>query len=186
MAESDTRDVEDRFIESWAAIAELWGVNRSIGRIHALLYLAAEPLDAESIRNRLRISHGNVSTSIRDLMSWGVIRKVHRPGERKARYEAEQDPWTWFHTCIKERRRREVIPVLDALHAVDDEALAAVKGTRGEARRRREELQQRIHRFAVFSDEFVDLIDVFLGVGAGRMGKIFRSVARFLPKGRQA
>ena len=178
------REVEDRFIEAWGAISELWGVNRSIGRIQATLYLAAEPMDAAAIRERLQISHGNVSISLRDLLAWGVIRKVHRAGERKARYEAEQEPWTWFHTCIGERRRREVVPVLDQLHAIDQDARGAIKGARGATRERREQLQERIHRFAEFSDEFVDLIDVFLTVGAGKMGKVFRSVARFMPKGR--
>ena len=109
---------------------------------------------------------------------------MHRAGERKARYEAEQEPWTWFHTCIGERRRREVVPVLDQLHAIDQDARGAIKGARGATRERREQLQERIHRFAEFSDEFVDLIDVFLAVGAGKMGKVFRSVARLMPKGR--
>ncbi|MAG57403.1 MAG: hypothetical protein CMJ83_14015 [Planctomycetes bacterium] len=184
-APADTqRDVEDRFIENWAAIAALWGVNRSIGRIHAALYLAKAPMHAEAIRDRLLISHGNVSTSIRDLLAWGVIRKVHLTGERKAHYEAEQDPWTWFHECIRERRRREVVPVLEALNQVAAEAKRAAKGTRGAAKSELNEAHARIDRFARFSHEFVDLIDVFLAVGAGKMGKVFRSVARWMPKDR--
>ena len=175
------QEVEDQFVESWAAIATLWGVNRSSGRIHAILYLAAEPLDAAAIRLRLGISHGNVSTSIRDLLAWGVIRRLHRPGERRALYEAEQSPWAWFHRCISERRRREVVPVLEALHAVSEIAGKSARAAQGNERRR--QVYERIERFAGFSEEFVDLIDVFLAVGAGRMGKLLRGAAKLLPKG---
>ncbi len=176
-ASAAVQEAEDRFIETWGEISSLWGVNRSIGRIHALLYLSSQPLAAEEIQDRLRISHGNVSISVRDLLAWGVIRKVYLPGERKTRYEAEQDPWTWFHTCIQERRRREVMPVLEALrqaaHSADPASLEE-----GEARRRMGEIREKAERFASFADEFVRLIDLFLSVGSGRMGKIFRAAAK--------
>ena len=99
-------EVEDRFISLWGDISALWGVNRSVGRIHALLFLSRQPLDMETITERLQISHGNCSTSIRDLLAWNSIRRVHVSGERRVLYESEQDPWTWFHACIRERRRR--------------------------------------------------------------------------------
>ena len=184
-ATPDPLEVEDRFIENWGLIATLWGVNRSIGRIHALLYLAPEPLDAEGIRERLEISHGNCSTSLRELLAWGVVRRVHRRGERKARYESEQDPWTWFTQTIRERRRREVVPVMEALHEVRDFARQGLKGTRGEARKQLAETSARIDRFTGFVDEFVDLIDAFLAVGSGRMGKALRSVARLAAPGKK-
>jgi DNA-binding transcriptional regulator GbsR (MarR family) len=79
------REIEDRFIEVWGEISALWGVNKSVGRIQALLYLAAEPLDIEFIGQRLQISHGNTSTSIRDLLGWGVIRRVHNILRGRAR-----------------------------------------------------------------------------------------------------
>src|SRR5688572_23682748 len=115
-------EVEARFVACWGEISALWGVNRTIGRVHALLFLSAEPMDAETIAGRLEISHGNCSTSLNALLGWGVVRRLHRPGDRRAAYEAEHDAWTWFHSCVRERRRREIDPVISSLHDVRDYA----------------------------------------------------------------
>jgi DNA-binding transcriptional regulator GbsR (MarR family) len=179
------REIEDRFIEVWGEISALWGVNKSVGRIQALLYLAAEPLDIEFIGQRLQISHGNTSTSIRDLLGWGVIRRVHKPGDRKTFFEAEQDPWTWFHTTIRERRRREVVPVMERLHEAAGFAQGAAKMVKGAERKEYEELHGRMRKFSDFAHEFVDLIDVFLALGHGRMARVFRMAAKLLPKGKE-
>ena len=178
------REVEDRFIEVWSDISQLWGVNKSVGRVHALLYLLPDALDIDSIAERLQISHGNASTSIRDLMAWGVVRRVTKPGDRKTFFEAEKDPWTWFHTTIRERRRREVVPVMERLHEAAGFAEGASKGAKGAERKELEELHGKIEQFADFAHEFVDLIDVFLAVGHGRMAKVFRTAAKLMPKGR--
>jgi HTH-type transcriptional regulator, glycine betaine synthesis regulator len=179
------REVEDRFIEVWGDIAALWGVNKSVGRVQALLYLSPEPLDIEAIGERLQISHGNCSTSVRDLLAWGVIRRVHKPGDRRTYFEAEQDPWTWFHTTIRERRRREVVPVMERLHAAAGFAEGAAKAARGPERKQLEQLQGRIERFALFNHEFVELIDAFLAVGHGRLAKVLRTAARLVPRRRE-
>ena len=178
------RDVEDRFIESWGQIAALWGVNRSIGRIHALLYLSPEPMHSETITKRLQISHGNCSTSLRELLSWGVLRRVHRPGERKAYYESEQDPWTWFHATIRERRRREVAPVMVELDSVAAFAGKSLRAARGAKKAELKQTYARIERFHKFVGEFDQLIGAFLTVGAGPMGKALRTVAKLVPKRR--
>lgn len=177
------REVEDRFIENWGDISALWGVNRSMGRIHALLYLANDPLSMEEVAERLQISHGNVSTSVRDLLAWGVIRRVHVAGERKILYEAEQDPWTWFHTCIAERRRREVEPVRDNLHVVAEFARDAARDAKdGVEGKKLAQTQEKVERFTKYIDEFAVLIDAFLSMGSGTIGKFFRLAAKFVPK----
>lgn len=180
-------EVEDRFISLWGDISALWGVNRSVGRIHALLFLSRQPLDMETITERLQISHGNCSTSIRDLLAWNSIRRVHVPGERRVLYESEQDPWTWFHACIRERRRREVVPVIDQLHEISDHAKTTAEVADAKRSADAKDLKQaheRIARFTKFMDEFKDLIDAFLAVGAGPMGKALRMAAKVLPKGK--
>lgn len=175
------RNLEDQFIENWGDISALWGVSRSIGRIHALLFLSQQPLSMEDVAQRLQISHGNASTSIRDLLAWGVIHKHHKPGERKTFYEAEQDPWTWFHTCIRERRRREVLPVFDRLGDVRKEAreLSKVHDDPDV-----NHAQQRIESFTNFMDEFLALIDAFLAMGHGPLGKAMLTMAKLMPRGR--
>ena len=180
-------EVEDRFISLWGDISALWGVNRSVGRIHALLFLSRQPLDMETITQRLQISHGNCSTSIRDLLAWNSIRRVHVPGERRVLYESEQDPWTWFHACIRERRRREVVPVIDQLHEISDHAKTTADIADAKRNPDAKDLKaahERIARFTKFMDEFKDLIDGFLAVGAGPMGKALRMAAKVLPKGK--
>lgn len=180
-------EVEDRFISLWGDISALWGVNRSVGRIHAFLFLSRQPLDMETITARLQISHGNCSTSIRDLLAWNSIRRVHVPGERRVLYESEQDPWTWFHACIRERRRREVVPVIDQLHEISDHAKTTADVADAKRSADAKDLKQaheRIARFTKFMDEFKDLIDAFLAVGAGPMGKALRMAAKVLPKGK--
>lgn len=185
MPENQQLQVEDQFIENWGDISGLWGVNRTIGRIQALLFISPEPLDMEFIGQRLQISHGNASGSIRDLLAWGVIRKVHVAGERRTMYEAEQDPWTWFHTCIRERRRREVVPVLESLTQTQDAARAATKAAKGQTKKEMQVTQERIEKFTAFTEEFVGLMDSFLAVGAGPMGKALRTVAKLIPKSRR-
>ena len=180
-------EVEDRFISLWGDISALWGVNRSVGRIHAYLFLSRQPLDMETITERLQISHGNCSTSIRDLLAWNSIRRVHVPGERRVLYESEQDPWTWFHACIRERRRREVVPVIDQLHEISDHAKTTADVADAKRSADAKDLKQaheRIARVTTFMDEFKDLIDAFLAVGAGPMGKALRLAAKVLPKGK--
>lgn len=179
----EIQSLEDRFIENWGDISALWGVSKSIGRIHALLFVVQQPLSMEEVAQRLQISHGNASTSIRDLLAWGVIHKSHKPGERKTYYEAEQDPWTWFHTCIRERRRREVLPVFDRLGEVRKDArdLAAAHDDPDV-----NHANERIETFTNFMDEFLALIDAFLAMGHGPLGKAMLTMAKLMPKGREA
>ncbi|MEE9312357.1 MAG: MarR family transcriptional regulator [Planctomycetota bacterium] len=185
MSEDVLLEVENKFIENWGDISGLWGVNRTIGRIQALLFLSSQPLDMENIGQRLQISHGNASGSIRDLLAWGVIRKVHVAGERRTLYEAEQDPWTWFHTCIRERRRREVVPVLESMTDTQEAARNATKSAKGADKKEMQQTQDRIEKFTKFTEEFVGLMDSFLAVGSGPMGKALRTVAKLMPKGKR-
>jgi len=180
------REVEDRFIECWGEISALWGVNPSIGRIHALLFLSPAPLDLEAIRERLAISHGNASTSLRELLGWGVVRRLRPVGERRATFESEKDPWTWFHRTIEERRRREISPLLVRLEEVRDHAREERKGRRGAERAAVDHVVERIETFTAFTEEFVDLVDAFLAVGSGRMGKSLRSLAKLAAPRRRA
>jgi HTH-type transcriptional regulator, glycine betaine synthesis regulator len=176
------RDIEDAFIEHWGEIAALWGVNKSVGRVQALLYLSEQPLEIPAVTERLQISHGNASTSIRELIGWGVVRRVHKPGERQAYFEAESDPWTWFHTTIRERRRREVAPVFERLSEIADTANQAARAARANERAELAELHRRINTFAEFSEEFIRLIDLFLVLGAGRFSKVLRAASKLAPK----
>jgi DNA-binding transcriptional regulator GbsR (MarR family) len=92
-----------------------WGVNRSVAQIHALLFVSPEPLHAESIAETLAVARSNVSTGLRELQAWGIVRVVHVLGDRRDYFEAEKDVWVMFQLILEGRKRREVDPTLAVL-----------------------------------------------------------------------
>ena len=105
-------DAVRQFVEHWGMMARSWGINASMGELFALLYISGDLWTAEALKERLDVSRGNVSMNLRELMSWGVVHKVHRPGERREFYRAETDVWTLFRRILFERKRRELDPTL--------------------------------------------------------------------------
>lgn len=119
------RQKDDRirqFVEAWGAMGALWGINRSVARVHALLMASDGPLSLDEISERLDISKGNVSMSLRELRTFGVIRQVEgTERDRRDYYVTEPDVWTMFFRILKERKRREFDPAIETLHRVLDE-----------------------------------------------------------------
>jgi HTH-type transcriptional regulator, glycine betaine synthesis regulator len=105
----------ERFVEAWGSLGVLWGINRSMARIHALLVLADEPIDLDTLSQRLNISRGNASMSLKELRHWGVIQRVHRADDRRDFYVVESDVWTMFFRIARERKKREFDPALHSL-----------------------------------------------------------------------
>ncbi len=106
------------FVEHWGMMARAWGINPTMGELFALLYITGTDWTAEELRLRLRISRGNVSMNLRELLSWGVVRKLHRQGERRELFRAEPDVWILFRRILKERKRRELDPTLTVLDRI--------------------------------------------------------------------
>jgi len=109
-------DVVRQFVEAWGAMGALWGINRSVARVHALLMATESPLSLDEIAARLHISKGNASMSLRELRTFGVVRPVEIPGDRRDYYVTEPDVWAMFFRILKERKRREFDPALEAIH----------------------------------------------------------------------
>jgi DNA-binding transcriptional regulator GbsR (MarR family) len=105
----------ERFIESWGSLGILWGINRSMARIHAFLLTSEDPMDLDKISESLQISRGNASMCLRELRNWGIIQRVHLPADRRDYYVAEPDAMKMFFEIGRERKQREFDP---ALHAV--------------------------------------------------------------------
>lgn len=104
-----------KFIETWGKLAGSWGVTKSMAQMHALLLIATKPLCADQIIEELDISRGNANMNIRELIEWGLVSKVVKPGERKEYYEAEKDIWEVFRMIAVQRKKRELEPVVIAL-----------------------------------------------------------------------
>ncbi len=106
------REARNEFINQWGSIGTGWGVNRTVAKIHALLITSPEPLSTDEVMESLAISRGNANTSLRELVSWGLIHAVTRPGQRKEFFEAEKDIWKMACTIARERKRREIEPAI--------------------------------------------------------------------------
>jgi DNA-binding transcriptional regulator GbsR (MarR family) len=104
-----------QFVEHWGVMARAWGINASMGELFALLYVTGSDWSADELRESLRVSRGNVSMNLRELIAWGVVHKVHRQGERREFYRAEDDVWTLFRRILGERKKRELDPTLHVL-----------------------------------------------------------------------
>ncbi|WP_435016840.1 GbsR/MarR family transcriptional regulator [Tundrisphaera sp. TA3] len=113
-----------KFVLHWGEMGQAWGINRTMAQVHALLFVAPEALDAEEISLSLDVSRSNVSTSLRELITWGVVRRVHIIGDRRDRFEALKDVMETFRVIMAERRRREMDPTIALLEHCVEEAKA--------------------------------------------------------------
>ncbi|GMU22901.1 MAG: hypothetical protein AMXMBFR13_29850 [Phycisphaerae bacterium] len=104
-----------KFILHWGEMGNRWGINRTVAQIHALLYLSSRPLHAEEIAETLQVARSNVSTSLRELQSWNIVKVVHVFGDRRDHYETLKDVWEMFQIILDERKRRECEPTLSVL-----------------------------------------------------------------------
>ena len=112
---SELSELRQTFILHWGEMGSRWGINRSMGQIHALLITSEEPITAEEISELLGIARSNVSTSLRELQGWGIVRVQHQVGDRRDHFVTEKDPWILFRTIARERLRREVLPTMELL-----------------------------------------------------------------------
>jgi DNA-binding transcriptional regulator GbsR (MarR family) len=107
--------IAQRFVLHWGEMGARWGINRTVAQIHALLYLSPRPLNAEEIADTLSVARSNVSTSLRELQGWGIVRIAHVMGDRRDHFESMKDVWEMFRTILDERKKRETDPTLHML-----------------------------------------------------------------------
>lgn len=120
-------ETQDRFIQTWGQMGSAWGISRTMAEVHALLFITGEPLNTDDIMDRLEISRGNASMSLRALLDWGIVTRTHKRGDRKEYFVAEQDVWAMFRAIVRERMKREVEPILASLFEIRDETMTAKK-----------------------------------------------------------
>ena len=113
-------EAQDRFIGAWGQMGSAWGISRTMAEVHALLYITGVPLCTDDVMQRLKISRGNASMSLRALQDWGIVGRVHKRGDRKEYFSAESDVWTMFKTIARERKKREIDPLIASLHDIRD------------------------------------------------------------------
>ncbi|MCG3126897.1 MAG: hypothetical protein CHACPFDD_01752 [Phycisphaerae bacterium] len=121
--------VVQKFVLHWGEMGTRWGINRTVAQIHALLYLSPEPLNAEEMAETLSVARSNVSNSLRELQGWGIVRVVHKMGDRRDHFESMQDVWEMFVRILDERKRREIDPTLAVLREAVADARPARAGS---------------------------------------------------------
>jgi DNA-binding transcriptional regulator GbsR (MarR family) len=114
--------VKKQFILHWGEMGTRWGINRTVAQVHALLHVTAKPLTAEEIAETLSVARSNVSTSIRELQAWGLVRAVHVLGDRRQHFESIKDVWEMFRLIVEQRKRREIDPTIELLRRCIAEA----------------------------------------------------------------
>jgi len=115
--------IQQKFLLHWGEMGTRWGINRTVAQVHALLYLSPDPLNAEAIAGTLGVARSNVSTSLRELQGWGIVRVTHILGDRRDYFESLKDVWEMFRIILDERKKREADPTLAMLR----EAVAETK-----------------------------------------------------------
>ena len=114
--------VQQTFILHWGEMGTRWGVNRTVAQVHALLYISPKPLNADDIVETLDVARSNVSTSLKELQSWGIVKLVHVLGDKRDHFESMKDVWEMFRVVMDERKKREFDPTMRMLHECIAEA----------------------------------------------------------------
>ena len=154
------------YVLHWGEMGVRWGVNRTVSQIHALLYLSERPLTADEITETLGVARSNVSTSLKELRNWELIKIVHVLGDRRDHFEAVHDVWTIFRTIVEQRKRREIDPTITVLRgctlsADEDSELPAVS-------------RQRMENVLEFLENLMDWYDDIKDLEPEKLAKLLR------------
>lgn len=159
--------VEAQFVNNWASLAQIFGMDARLGRVHAVLYLSLEPIRCDEVARRLNICPKECQKHLEELCRLEVITNTEE------RYQAEQDPWNWFMVTIRQRVKREFAPVLESMYRV--EALARDAS--------QDAIIERISRFTRFVEELSALLEKFSSIGASPFGGVVRTATRWIFRG---
>jgi len=114
--------VQQKFILHWGEMGTRWGVNRTVAQIHAFLYISPRPLNADDLVETLGVARSNVSTSLKELQGWGIVKLVHVLGDKRDHFESMKDVWEMFRVVMDERKKREFDPTMRMLQECMAEA----------------------------------------------------------------
>jgi len=114
--------VQQKFILHWGEMGTRWGINRTVAQIHALLFISPKSLPAEDIAETLAVARSNVSTSLKELQGWGIVKLVHVMGDKRDHFESMKDVWEMFRVVLDERKKREIDPTVAMLRECIAEA----------------------------------------------------------------
>jgi DNA-binding transcriptional regulator GbsR (MarR family) len=174
---SDTlRESKALLVRRWGEMGGYWGISRTMAEIHALLFVSGEPLCTDDVMEQLHVSRGNASMNLRALVDWGLVRREHKLGDRKEYFRADTDVWHMFETIMRERRRREVEPII----ATIDRCREMVFEGNGASEKEPSagEFVQRLDELRNFLGTMGSLFEAVLRVGPAEVGQFAALVAQ--------
>ncbi len=139
-----------KFVLHFGEMGSRWGVNRTVGQIYAVLFVAAKPLNADEVGEALNFSRSNVSMGLKELQSWGLVKLIHQPNDRREYFQAPEDVWAIFRTLAAERRKREIDPTLSMLRDALMEQPSGIEDIHAQARMRQ------MHEFIEMITDWLD------------------------------
>jgi DNA-binding transcriptional regulator GbsR (MarR family) len=139
-----------KFVLHFGEMGSRWGINRTVGQIYALLYVASRPLNADDVGEALNFSRSNVSMGLKELQSWGLVKLIHQPDDRREYFQAPEDVWTIFRTLATERRKREIDPTLSMLRDALMEQPSVAEDIHAQAR------MKQMHAFIELMTDWLD------------------------------
>ena len=164
------------FVRRWGEMAASWGISRTMAEIHALMYISASPLCTDDVMAQLQVSRGSASMNLRQLLDWGLIYRAHQRGDRKEYFVAETDVWEIFETITRERRRRELQPVVDTIEQCREMIGERDKESDAEV----ETYHQRLEEMQEFLGTMHALLNMVLAVKKTGIVKVTRTLARVM------
>lgn len=167
-------DVARQFVVHWGEMGSAWGVNRTVAQIHALLFFHGRPLHAEEIAETLGVARSNVSTSLKELQSWNLVRVSHVLGDRRDYFDTSHDVWALFNTIVRERKEREFDPTTRLL-----QQLVAQPEFENES----PDVQDRVRETLRFMESLGSWTDEMLRLSPSTLEKVLRmgaSVQKFI------
>ena len=169
--QSKLTPVAQKFILHWGEMGTKWGINRTVAQVHALLFISPKPVPADEIAETLAVARSNVSTSLRELQGWGIVRVVHVLGDRRDHFDTSKDVWEIFRTVSEERKRREIDPTLRVL----GECVHELKAAPQSEAYTRERLESMLDFLTIMSGLFDEVLRMPAGAlkGVGKLrGKV--------------
>ena len=169
---------QQKFVLHWGELGTRWGLNRTVAQIHGLLYVSPAPLPADRIAELLSVARSNVSTSLRELQGWGLVRVIHVIGDRRDHFDTIHDVWEMFTIVVEERKRREIDPTIAVLRECAEEMDHKTPEDK--------EARKRIRELLGFFEQTTSVYDEFKGLPGGVLRQLWKlkgNLKRFFSAG---
>lgn len=166
------------FIRRWGEMGATWGISRTMAEVHALLFITGDPLCTDDIMELLQVSRGNASMNLRQLVNWGLVRRTHLRGDRKEYFVSDLDAWQMFETITRERRRREVEPIIETIERCRADIGSEMSRLSGDKRSDAERYDKKLTDMLDFINAMNAFLNLVLEAGNDKMSELSAVLAK--------